>query len=228
MNLVRLKYFKIDAVKLPHTRPPVGHRVACYFGTDIPSLGNVVDYFLLVMHWDYKNPMDSIVELRCHSRLDKWGSYLPIDPNIMRLILSKEPKYANAIVDIAPGRTFFKGLCGDYAAQLDRYDERTSDSLAGSLVSNHGLELAVALSFPGKIKSLWEARCALKLINTVGDFVEEMRCQGNISSNMKELKAIISKTKYKIEEYDTYIREDHKTFNECVSTLQKFGIDYNA
>lgn len=222
----RVHTYLKEPLRIPYTRPPVGFRVYSSFADEFPSLeGKSAAYLLLVMYWNRKNPMDSVVELQYRCLGDK--EFRCIDPNFMRSVLVDLPRYRDAIVDIAPGRTFFKGLCGEYAAHLDRYDERISDSLAGSLVNDHNLEIAVALTFPDKVKSMWEAKRVLSLIGRVADFVGEMDSSGAISTSMTRVKERLVKIRKNIDEFDTYMSEDHKTFDSGVEVLRRFGIEYD-
>ena len=213
-------------LRIPYTRPPVGFKVYSSFADEFPSLeGKSVAYLLLVLYWNYKNPMDSVVELQYRYLGDKEFRY--IDPNFMRSVLVDLPRYRDAIVDIAPGRTFFKGLCGEYAAHLDRYDERISDSLAGSLMDDHNLEIAVALTFPNNVKTIQQANRVLYLIGRVADFAEEMGPSGPISTSISQVKAGMARIRKNIDEFDTYMSEDHKTFDSGVEVLRRFGIEYD-
>lgn len=213
-------------MKIPYTRPPVVFRVYSGFANELPSLkGTSPAYLFLVMYWNYKNPMDSVVELQYQYLGDKELRY--IDPNFMRSILSDMPSYRDAIVDIAPGRTFFKGLCYEYATELVRYEDRVSKSLAGRLVNDHNLELAVSLTFPNKVKSMDQALCVLHLIARVSDFAEEMGSSGTISTFISQAKEKMSRIRETIDEYDTYISEDYKTLDSYVEVLRRFGIEYD-
>ena len=215
-----------ETVKIPYTRPPVRFRVYSSFANELPSLkGTSPAYLFLVMYWNYKNPMDSVVELQYQYIGDKEFRY--IDPNFMRSILSDMPSYRDAIVDIAPGRTFFKGLCGEHATELLRYDERLTHSLAGSLVTDHNLELAVSLTFPNKVKSMDQALRVLHLIGRVSDFAEEMSYSGAISTSISQVKEKMSRIRETIDEYDTYISEDYKTLDSYARVLRRFGIEYD-
>lgn len=213
-------------IKIPHTRPPVGFRVYSSFANELPSLkGTSPTDLVLVMYWNYKNPMDSVVELQYRVFGDKEFRY--IDPNFMRSILANIPGYRDAIVDIAPGRTFFKGLCYEYATELVRYEDRISKSLAGSLVNDHNLELAVSLTFPNKVKSMEQAWRVLCLIGQVSDFAEEMGSSGTISTSISKVKEEMSRIREAIDEYDTYISEDCKALDSYVGVLRRFGIEYD-
>ena len=213
-------------MKIPYTRPPVVFRAYSSFVNEIPSLrGTSPAYLFLVMYWNYKNPMDSVVELQYQYLGDKEFRY--IDPNFMRSILSDMPSYRDAIVDIAPGRTFFKGLCGERTTELVRYDERLTHSLAGRLVADHNLELAVSLTFPNKVKSMDQALRVLHLIGRVSDFAEEMGCSGTISTSISQVKEKMARIHETIDEYDTYISEDYNTLDSYVGVLRRFGIEYD-
>ena len=215
-----------ETVKIPYTRPPVRFRVYSSFANELPSLkGTSPAYLFLVMYWNYKNPMDSVVELQYQYLGDKEFRY--IDPNFMRSILSDMPSYRDAIVDIAPGRTFFKGLCGEHATELLRYDERLMHSLAGRLVADHNLELAVSLTFPNKVKSMDQALRVLHLIGRVSDFAEEMSYSGAISTSISQAKEKMFRIRETIDEYDTYISEDYKTLDSYARVLRRFGIEYD-
>jgi len=167
------------------------------------------------------------VELRCRRRCDGYMETKPIDPKLLRQVLSDKPRYRDAIVEPAPGRSFFKGLCGDWVVHLERYEERTSNSLVGGLLRDNGEYLAIALSFPGKVKSMWDAKKVYDHVLKIDDFVSEMSGYGQISSQIREFKQLIAQKRRHIEEFDIYNREDHKTFNEGVETLRKFGIEYD-
>ena len=213
-------------MKIPYTRPPVVFRAYSSFVNEIPSLrGTSPAYLFLVMYWNYKNPMDSVVELQYQHFGDKELRY--IDPNFMRSILADMPSYRDAIVDIAPGRTFFKGLCGEHATELLGYDERLTHSLAGRLVADHNLELAVSLTFPNKVKSMYQALRVLHLIGRVSDFAEEMGSSGTISTSISQVKERMSRIRETIDAYDTYISEDYKTLDSYVEVLRRFGIEYD-
>ena len=213
-------------MKIPYTRPLVRFRVHSSFANELPSLrGTSPAYLFLVMYWNYKNPMDSVVELQYQYIGDKEFRY--IDPNFMRSILADMPSYRDAIVDIAPGRTFFKGLCGEHATELLRYDERLTHSLAGSLVTDHNLELAVSLTFPNKVKSMDQALRVLHLIGRVSDFAEEMGSSGTISTSISQVKEKMARIHETIDEYDTYISEDYKTLDSYARVLRRFGIEYD-
>ena len=215
-----------ETVKIPYTRPPVRFRVYSSFANELPSLkGTSTAYLFLVMYWNYKNPMDSVVELQYQYIGDKEFRY--IDPNFMRSILSDMPSYRDAIVDIAPGRTFFKGLCGEHTTELLRYDERLMHSLAGRLVADHNLELAVSLTFPNKVKSMDQALRVLHLIGRVSDFAEEMGSSGTISTSISQVKEKMARIHETIDEYDTYISEDYKTLDSYARVLRRFGIEYD-
>ena len=215
-----------ETVKIPYTRPPVRFRVYSSFANELPSLkGTSPAYLFLVMYWNYKNPMDSVVELQYQYIGDKEFRY--IDPNFMRSILSDMPSYRDAIVDIAPGRTFFKGLCGEHATELLRYDQRLAHSLAGCLVTYHNLELAVSLTFPNKVKSMDQALRVLHLIGRVSDFAEEMASSGTISTSISQVKEKMARIHETIDEYDTYISEDYNTLDSYVGVLRRFGIEYD-
>ena len=215
-----------ETVKIPYTRPPVRFRVYSSFANELPSLkGTSPAYLFLVMYWNYKNPMDSVVELQYQYIGDKEFRY--IDPNFMRSILSDMPSYRDAIVDIAPGRTFFKGLCGERTTELVRYDDRVSKSLAGCLVADHNLELAVSLTFPNKVKSMDQALRVLHLIGRVSDFAEEMGSSGTISTSISQVKEKMARIHETIDEYDTYISEDYNTLDSYVGVLRRFGIEYD-
>ena len=213
-------------MKIPYTRPPVVFRVYSSFANELPSLkGTSPAYLFLVMYWNYKNPMDSVVELQYQYIGDKEFRY--IDPNFMRSILSDMPSYRDAIVDIAPGRTFFKGLCGERTTELVRYDDRVSKSHAGRLVADHNLELAVSLTFPNKVKSMDQALRVLHLIGRVSDFAEEMGSSGTISTSISQVKEKMARIHETIDEYDTYISEDYNTLDSYVGVLRRFGIEYD-
>ena len=215
-----------ETVKIPYTRPPVRFRVYSSFANELPSLkGTSPAYLFLVMYWNYKNPMDSVVELQYQYIGDKEFRY--IDPNFMRSILSDMPSYRDAIVDIAPGRTFFKGLCEEWATGLKIYEDRVSKSLAGRLVADHNLELAVSLTFPNKVKSMDQALRVLYLIGRVSDFAEEMGSSGTISTSISQVKEKMSRLRENIDEYDTYISEDYNTLDSYVGVLRRFGIEYD-
>ena len=215
-----------ETVKIPYTRPPVRFKVYSSFANELPSLkGTSPAYLFLVMYWNYKNPMDSVVELQYQVLGDKEFRY--IDPNFMRSILSDMPSYRDAIVDIAPGRTFFKGLCEEWATGLKIYEDRVSKSLAGRLVADHNLELAVSLTFPNKVKSMDQALRVLNLIGRVSDFAEEMGSSGTISTSISQVKEKMSRLRENIDEYDTYISEDYNTLDSYVGVLRRFGIEYD-
>ena len=215
-----------ETVKIPYTRPPVRFRVYSSFANELPSLkGTSPAYLFLVMYWNYKNPMDSVVELQYQYIGDKEFRY--IDPNFMRSILADMPSYRDAIVDIAPGRTFFKGLCEEWATGLKIYEDRVSKSLAGRLVADHNLELAVSLTFPNKVKSMDQALCVLHLIGRVSDFAEEMGSSGTISTSISQVKEKMARLRENIDEYDTYISEDYNTLDSYVGVLRRFGIEYD-
>ena len=213
-------------IKIPYTRPPVRFKVYSSFANELPSLkGTSPAYLFLVMYWNYKNPMDSVVELQYQVLGDKELRY--IDPNFMRLILADMPSYRDAIVDIAPGRTFFKGLCEEYVAEMVRYEDRVSKSLAGRLVHDYNLELAVSLTFPNKVKSMDQALRVLHLIGRVSDFAEEMGSSGTISTSISKVKEKMSRIRETIDEDDTYMSEDYKTLDSYVGVLRRFGIEYD-
>ena len=226
VNFCRVYSHLGKTVKIPYTRPPVRFRVYSSFANELPSLrGTSPAYLFLVMYWNYKNPMDSVVELQYQVLGDKEFRY--IDPNFMRSILADMPSYRDAIVDIAPGRTFFKGLCGDHATELLGYDDRVSKSLAGRLVADHNLELAVSLTFPNKVKSMDQALRVLYLIGRVSDFAEEMGSSGTISTSISQVKEKMARIHETIGEYDTYISEDYNTLDSYVGVLRRFGIEYD-
>ena len=215
-----------ETVKIPYTRPPVRFRVYSSFANELPSLkGTSPAYLFLVMYWNYKNPMDSVVELQYQYIGDKEFRY--IDPNFIRSILSDMPSYRDAIVDIAPGRTFFKGLCGERTTELVRYDQRLTHSLAGCLVADHNLELAVSLTFPNKVKSMEQALRVLHLIGRVSDFAKEMGSSGTISTSISQVKEKMARIHETIDAYDTYISEDCKALDSYVGVLRRFGIEYD-
>ena len=215
-----------ETIKIPYTRPPVRFKVYSSFANELPSLkGTSPAYLFLVMYWNYKNPMDSVVELQYQVLGDKELRY--IDPNFMRSILADMPSYRDAIVDIAPGRTFFKGLCEEYVAEIVRYEDRVSKSLAGRLVHDYNLELAVSLTFPNKVKSMNQAWRVLCLIGQVADFAEEMGSSGTISTSISKVKEKMSRIRETIDEYDTYMSEDYKTLDSYVGVLRRFGIEYD-
>ena len=225
-SVVKFPVENTDPIRLPNTKRMAFRSVACNVPYELYSM-DFVDYFFLTLYWDRGNPMESVVELRCGTKTHRWSKTSPIDPKLLRKILCDMPRYRDALVDLAPGRSFFKGLCGEWVASLDRYDERVCDSLAGSLLQDKSLELAIALSFPGKIKSMFHASRVCDLIGKIDNFKREMSGNGSISSQIKEWKLSISRTKKAIQELDTYISEDYQQFERCKEVLGKFGIEYD-
>ena len=227
MALTKISVDKTDPIKIPNTKR-LSFRTHNYLlGFGLPSMDCFVENFFLTIYWNMKHPLDSVVEHRYRERYDDWKESKPIDPKLLKTILSDKPRYRDAIVELAPGRSFFKGLCGDWVVQLDRYDERTSDSLAGSLLFDNGNHLAIALSFPGKIKSMLEAKKVHDMISNVDEFVNEMKGAGTISSQIRELKMLISQKKRQIEEVDIYNSQDHETFEKASEFLREYGIEYD-
>lgn len=225
LTLTKLACNVVPPVKMANTKV-VSYRTNYVTTVQLPAM-NFVENFYLIMYWNKLDPKESVVELRYRNRLDGWGDSHPIDPSLLRTILSDNPRYRDAIVDIAPGRSFIKGLCGDYVVQLDTYMERTSDSLAGSLVFDHGQSLAMALSFPGKVKSIFGGDKVVRLVTTIDYFVGEMHGIGTYSGQIKEINTTISGLHKKVSELDTYMSEDYNTFERCKETLAKFGIEYS-
>ena len=213
-------------VKVPHTIM-MSYRTNTFSVFGLPSM-DFVEQFFLILYWNKPNPMESVVELRARRRSDQWWSAgMSIDPKLLREILSEMPRYRDAIVELAPGRSFIKGLCGEWVASLDTYRERAGDTLAGSLLFDHGEALAMALSFPGKIKSLFLAERVHALVNKIDTFVREVEGNGRNASEIKELKKLIAKSKRQVEELDTYTSEDFAQYEKCKEFIAKFGIDYD-
>lgn len=227
MTLTKISIDEADLIKIPNTKRMSFKTNKFLLGLGLPSMDCFVENFFLTMYWDTKHPLDSVVELRYRRRNDDWKDTKPIDPKLLKTILSDKPRYKDAIMELAPGRSFFKGLCGDWVVQLDRYAERTSSSLAGGLVFDNGEHLAIALSFPGKIKSMWDAKEVHDMIYNVGEFVNEMNGNGRISSQIRVLKKLMAQKKYQIEEMDMYNNQDHETFERASELLRKYGIEYN-
>ena len=226
LRLTKIPLDKTHPISIPNAQR-VAFRTNNFLLLGLPSMDCFVNYFFLTMYWNKQHPLESVVELRYQKRFDGWKDTHPIDPKLLRTILSDMPRYSDAIVELAPGRSFFKGLCGDWVVDLNRYDERTSDSLAGSLLFDNGSLLAIALSFPGKVKSMWDAKKVHDHVFKIDEFVNEMDGSGRISSQIKEYKTLILQKKREIEELDIYNSEDHKTFERGSEILRKFGIEYD-
>lgn len=226
LELTKLPIEWVEPVKLPHTTR-FGYRTNSFTRFGLPSM-DFVEQFFLVMYWNKQEPMESVVEIRYRTRMDPWQGFgHPIDPKLLKKLLSEMPRYRNALVDIAPGRSFLKGLCGDWVPSLDTYRERTVDSLAGSLLADNGEALAMALSFPGKVKTVFQGRRVFNLVDKIDTFVYESNGAGKYSIEIQEIKSIIAKKRRQVEELDTYISEDHQQFERCKEVLGKFGIEYD-
>lgn len=192
-------------------------------------VGEVVDGIVLAVHWDEENPEESVVELRYKLESDEVNTSHPIDPTFLRGLLSdgNYARYRDAVVDLAPGRAFIKGLCGPWAANLETPSERAADTLAGGLLQDHIVELAVALMFPDKVKTLGEANRVYELLNIVQDFICESGGYGIKTAERKEIQKTIDKIKGDIKDADEWLRGDHQTFAECSEKLAKYGIIYD-
>lgn len=226
LELTKLPIECVEPVALPHTTR-FGYRTNSFTRFGLPSM-DFVEQFFLVMYWNKQEPMESVVEIRYRTRMDPWHGFgRPIDPKLLKKLLSEMPRYRNALVDIAPGRSFLKGLCGDWVPSLDTYRERTADSLAGSLLADNGEALAMALSFPGKVKTVFQGRRVFNLVDKIDIFVYESNGAGKYSNEIREIKSIIAKKRRQVEELDTYISEDHQQFERCKEVLGKFGIEYD-
>ena len=77
------------------------------------------------------------------------------------------------------------------------------------------------------VKSMFHASRVCDLIGKIDNFKREMSGNGSISSQIKEWKLSISRTKKAIQELDTYISEDYQQFERCKEVLGKFGIEYD-
>ena len=182
LELTKLPIEWAEPVKLPHTTR-FGYRTNSFTRFGLPSM-DFVEQFFLVMYWNKQEPMESVVEIRYRTRMDPWqGSGRPIDPKLLKKLLSEMPRYRNALVDIAPGRSFLKGLCGDWVPSLDTYKERTADSLAGSLLVDNGEALAMALSFPGKVKTVSQGMRVFNLVDRIksGFYVDDEEIRNELS-----------------------------------------------
>lgn len=224
-GLSKISPNQTDPIKIPNAKISAFRTNAflCKFG--LPSLDCLVEHFCLTLYWNSKHPLESVVEIRCRRRCDSGLTTKPIDPKLIRTIFSDNPKYRDALVELAPGRSFFRG--GDWVIWMKRYDERTSNSIAGQLLSRLGESLAIALSFPDKVKSIHDAQKVYGNICKIDAFVNEMGGLGEISSQIEKLKKRISQEKSQIEEYDSYISEDHATVENGKEFLRKYGIDYD-
>ena len=226
LELTKLPIEWAEPVKLPHTTR-FGYRTNSFTRFGLPSM-DFVEQFFLVMYWNKQEPMESVVEIRYRTRMDPWqGSGRPIDPKLLKKLLSEMPRYRNALVDIAPGRSFLKGLCGDWVPSLDTYKERTADSLAGSLLVDNGEALAMALSFPGKVKTVSQGMRVFNLVDRIDRFVYESNGAGKYSNEIQEIKSVIAKKRRQVEELDTYMSNDYQQFERCKEVLGKFGIEYD-
>ena len=226
LELTKLPIESIESVKVPHTTM-FGYRTNSFTRFGLPSM-DFVEQFFLVMYWNKQEPMESVVEIRYRTRLDPWkGIGRPIDPKLLKKLLSEMPRYRNALVDIAPGRSFLKGLCGDWVPSLDTYKERTCDSLAGSLLVDNGEALAMALSFPGEVKTVSQGMRVFNLVDKIDRFVYESNGTGKYSIEIQEIKSVIAKKRRQVEELDTYMSNDHQQFEMCKEVLDKFGIKYD-
>lgn len=226
LELTKLPIEWAEPVKLPHTTR-FGYRTNSFTRFGLPSM-DFVEQFFLVMYWNKQEPMESVVEIRYRTRMDPWqGSGRPIDPKLLKKLLSEMPRYRNALVDIAPGRSFLKGLCGDWVPSLDTYKERTADSLAGSLLVDNGEALAMALSFPGKVKTVSQGMRVFNLVDRIDRFVYESNGAGKYSNEIQEIKSVIAKKRRQVEELDTYMSNDYQQFERCKEVLGKFDIEYD-
>ena len=226
LELTKLPIEWAEPVKLPHTTR-FGYRTNSFTRFGLPSM-DFVEQFFLVMYWNKQEPMESVVEIRYRTRMDPWkGIGRSIDPKLLKKLLSEMPRYRNALVDIAPGRSFLKGLCGDWVPSLDTYKERTADSLAGSLLVDNGEALAMALSFPGKVKTVSQGMRVFNLVDRIDRFVYESNGTGKYSNEIREIKDVIAKKRRQVEELDTYMSNDYQQFERCKEVLGKFGIEYD-
>jgi hypothetical protein len=186
-----------------------------------------IERFCLVLYWNKKSPDDSIVELRAIRQYSCYGETEPIDPKLLRFVMEDDKEFCNAIVDIEPGRSFIKGLSGGFVVNLDTYRDRAGDTFIGSVLFDHAKELAIALTFPWKIKGLFNARKALGLIEKVEEFVKETQGEGKFSSEIRTTKKLVNDLKDKVEDVDADIRSDHETFTRSADVLRQFGIEYD-
>ena len=192
-------------------------------------VGKVVDGIVLVVHWDEVNPEESVVELRYKLKSDKMDKSHPIDPTFLKGLLSEgyHARYRDAIVDLAPGRAFIKGLCGPWVANLDTPSERAADTLAGGLLQDEIVELAVALMFPDKVKNLKDANRVYELLRLVQDFIYEAGGYGIKNQEKKELLKTIDKIRANIHNADEWAQTEHQTYTENAEKLAKYGIIYD-
>ena len=86
---------------------------------------------------------------------------------------------------------------------------------------------AMALSFPGKVKTVSQGMRVFNLVDRIDRFVYESNGAGKYSNEIQEIKSVIAKKRRQVEELDTYMSNDYQQFERCKEVLGKFGIEYD-
>lgn len=197
-----------------------------YYGCYLPAV-DFVERFVLVLYWNRMSPNDSLVEIRSIRRRFSYGRTEAIDPKLLRFVMNGDKEFCDAIVDIAHGRSFIKGLAGDYVQRLNTYKERAANTFISSVLFDHAFEIAMGLTFPWKVKGLFNARIVSELIGKVDKFIQESQNEGKFSAEIRTSKAKVENLKNSIDKIDSDMRSSHDIFDHARNTLRRFGIEYD-
>ena len=228
MDLFQLK---VDNVGCCATLP--GYKRAAYGVTSLFGVGNCnicsLRHFALGAHLNQSNG-DMLVEII--SQMDgDWGTeteYAPIDGGLFCKLILDVPDFNKKVVYMN-GRLFFRGYdAKDTPEGISHSYSRCMKTNAFAFLRGYGNDLATALTFPDKVRSIASGTHFNALVSRVAQFKDENAGEGTISYEISRLKKSIERTQADIADIDKELRHCNEIYARSNEVLAKYGITYKV